>query len=77
MLRELKRTLDEAMNASDDKQAHRLKKGIEELITSIRRIKDESAEVLESEQRVINEADYALEILDGIREKKLINEKNL
>ena len=64
------RTVDDVISAGDDKKkVHQVKKGIETLITSIRRKKNESKEVIEREQQVIDEADSALDLLDAIRGK--------
>ncbi len=71
ILQKLKHTLDEVMSVNDDnKKAHRLKKNTEMLISSVRKIKKESMEALESEQRVIDEASFTIEVLNGIRENK-------
>ena len=64
------RTVDDVISAGDDKKkVHQVKKEIETLITSIRRKKNESKEVIEREQQVIDEADSALDLLDAIRGK--------
>ena len=60
--------IDEAMAVGDDKKkAHRAKKGVETLITSVRKIKKESNEIIEQEQQVINATNAALNLLDAIR----------
>lgn len=60
--------IDEAMAVGDDKKkAHRAKKGVETLITSVRKIKRESNEIIEQEQQVISETNAALDLLDVIR----------
>ena len=60
--------IDEAMAVGDDKKkAHRAKKSVETLITSVRRIKKESNEIIEQEQQVINATNAALNLLDAIR----------
>ena len=60
--------IDEAMAVGDDKKkAHRSKKGVETLITSVRKIKKESNEIIEQEQQVINATNAALNLLDAIR----------
>ncbi len=60
--------IDEAMGVGDDKKkAHRAKKGVETLITSVRKIKKESNEIIEQEQQVINATNAALNLLDAIR----------
>lgn len=57
-----------SMGIGDDKKkAHRAKKGVETLITSVRKIKKESNEIIEQEQRVISETNAALDLLDAIR----------
>ena len=64
------RTVDDVISAGDDKKkVHQVKKEIETLIASIRRKKNESKEVIEREQQVIDEADSALDLLDAIRGK--------
>ena len=60
--------IDEATEVGDDKKkAHRAKKNVETLITSVRKIKRESNEIIEQEQQVINETNAALNLLDAIR----------
>ena len=60
--------IDESMAVGDDKKkAHRAKKGVETLITSVRKIKKESNEIIEQEQQVINATNAALDLLDAIR----------
>lgn len=60
--------IDEAMAVGDDKKkAHLAKKGVETLITSVRKIKKESNEIIEQEQQVINATNAALNLLDTIR----------
>ena len=60
--------IDEAMDVGDDKKkAHRAKKDVETLITSVRKIKRESNEIIEQEQQVISETNAALDLLDAIR----------
>ena len=69
LLQQLWLTLDEVIKGGDDnKAAHRNKKQIEILITSIRRIKHESQEVIKKEQQVIYMADDGLKLLDELRE---------
>ena len=60
--------IDEVTAVGDDKKkAHRAKKGVETLITSVRKIKKESNEIIEQEQQVINATNAALNLLDAIR----------
>ena len=60
--------IDETMGVGDDKKkAHRAKKGVETLIASVRKIKKESNEIIEHEQKVISETNAALDLLDAIR----------
>ena len=60
--------LDVAMCVGDDKkEKHRFNKDIETLITSIRRTRNESKEIIEREQAVIDETEAALALLDAIR----------
>ena len=51
----------------DNKKKHRSKKSLETLVSSIRKIKKESAEYIENEQRLQKIADEALVLLDEIR----------
>ena len=70
MLKQVLEIIDEYIGAGDDKKkAHRAKKEIEMLITSMRGIRKESKEIMEREQQVINEADLALKLLDQLRNK--------
>ena len=62
-------TIDELVVAGDDKKKlHVAKKGIETLVTEIRRVKKESKEFIAEEQRVITESDSVLGLLDEIRD---------
>lgn len=68
MLQQLWLMLDEVIKCGDDKKAaHRNKKQIEVLITSIRHYKHESQEVIEKEQQVIDMADDGLKLLEELR----------
>jgi len=70
MLRQVLELMDEYIAVGDDnKNVHKAKKDLEELITSIRWIKKESKAVIEHEQQVISEVDTVLDLLDQIREK--------
>lgn len=60
--------IDEVTAVGDDKKkAHRAKKDVETLITSVRKIKRGSNEIIEQEQQVISETNAALGLLDAIR----------
>lgn len=60
--------IDEVLGVGEDnKKKHRLKKSLETLISSIRKIKKESKEYIENEQQLQNTADEALKRLDDIR----------
>lgn len=60
--------IDEATDVGDDKKkAHRAKRDVEMLITSVRKIKKESCEIIEKEQQVISETNAALDLLDSLR----------
>ena len=57
-------------SAGDNKKKiHQLKKSIERLISSIRKLKIESNELIEREQKFTKEADSALDLLDELRGK--------
>lgn len=66
--RELRNTIDELEAVDDNKMAHRMKKEIENSITSIRMIRKESKEIIEGEQRVIDESGAAIDLLNEIRD---------
>jgi len=60
--------IEEAIADNKDKKAvHQNKKAIETLISSYRRIKHESKEVIAQENTVLETIDYGLEILDELR----------
>ena len=62
--------IDEAESAGNDKKKlHTQKKGIEMQISSIRKLKKESNEIIEREQQFICEADSAIDTLNEIRGK--------
>lgn len=62
--------IDEAESAGNDKKKlHSQKKGVEMQVSSIRKLKKESNEIIEREQRFIREADSAIDMLNEIRGK--------
>lgn len=63
-------TIDEVTSIDGDgKKAHNTKKGIEMLISSARRLKKESTDFIEQEQKFLIETNSVLELLDTIRGK--------
>lgn len=63
-------TIDEVTSIDGDrKKAHNTKKGIEMLISSARRLKKESTDFIEQEQKFLIETNSVLELLDAIRGK--------
>ena len=62
--------IDEINDAQEDKKKqHRAKKSIETLVTEFCRFKKESTEIMEREQKMINDINSALDTLDEIRDK--------
>lgn len=53
----------------DKKKMHNAKRSVEELVTSLRRLKKESNEIIEREQRMIDDINVAIGVLDEIRGK--------
>ena len=61
-------TIEKILEAGDDnKKKHRLKQSLDSFISSIRKMKKESNEFIEKEQRLLSSTNEALKILDDIR----------
>ena len=69
MVQKILDTIDETLDAGDDvKKAHRARKSVDTLITSIREIKVESEDVIAHEKQVVDGAEYALSLLEQLME---------
>ena len=70
MLEQIIEVIEEFTDAGENKKkAHRVRKELEMLVASLRRIKKESKEVIKHEQQVIGEVDLAIELLAQLRDK--------